>query len=177
MKGYELPYMKEIAFWFIENTSLSAEQIADFCGLDEMTVQAALDGNINISYIAIDPIAKGYVSREEINKGQENNEYVLPKVSFEEQFGVKLKSTKNKEYISTLQKRKIMSGVAWVLKFHPEITDARIAKLTHSTTDTVRKFRDKVHKKYNETVASNPVTQHLCTQEELDKIIEESTKK
>ena len=39
---------KATAVWLVENTTLSFEQIADFCGLHPLEVQGVADGEVAI---------------------------------------------------------------------------------------------------------------------------------
>ena len=173
MKDYELPYMKEVAIWFVDNTSLSPKQISDFCNLDEVIVQSFIDGVIPLNAIQVNPIVKGYLSQEEIKIGEKDNEHELKKISFLEKFHIKPK-VKKTSIISTAQKRETIGAAAWLIKFYPDIVDSKIAKLTHSTTTTVFTIRNKTHKKANQIAPINPTTVHLCTQIALENTIKEA---
>ena len=56
---------KATAVWLVDNTALSFEQIADFCGLHALEVQAIADDEVAIGMQGQDPIANGQVLREE----------------------------------------------------------------------------------------------------------------
>ena len=52
-----MPLMpKATAVWLVENTSLSFEQIADFCKLHPLEVKAIADGESALTIKGLDPI-------------------------------------------------------------------------------------------------------------------------
>ena len=57
MTGPLMP--KATAVWLIENTTLTFEQIGDFCGLHALEIQAIADGEIAIGIMGRDPITTG----------------------------------------------------------------------------------------------------------------------
>src|SRR5688500_2615820 len=57
---------KATAVWLVDNTKLTFEQIAQFCGLHELEVQAIADGEVAIGMQGLDPVAAGQVTKEEI---------------------------------------------------------------------------------------------------------------
>ena len=62
------PYMpKSTALWLIENTALTFEQIADFCGLHELEVKNIADAE-TYKIQPLNPILSGQLTREDIEK-------------------------------------------------------------------------------------------------------------
>src|SRR5271155_1486832 len=61
---------KATAVWLVENTSLTFEQIADFCGLHPLAVQAIADGEVATQMQGLDPVANGQTTAEEIARCQ-----------------------------------------------------------------------------------------------------------
>src|SRR6185369_9092942 len=59
---------KATAVWLVENTSLTFEQVADFCGLHTLEVQGIADGEVAVGIVGLDPIANGQLTREEIKR-------------------------------------------------------------------------------------------------------------
>ena len=57
---------KATAVWLVENTTLSFQQIADFCGLHPLEVQGIADGEVAIGIVGLDPALNGQLTREEI---------------------------------------------------------------------------------------------------------------
>ena len=64
---------KATAVWLVENTSLSFEQIAEFCGLHALEVKGIADGDVAHGIKGMDPISNGQLSREEIRRGEEDH--------------------------------------------------------------------------------------------------------
>jgi Protein of unknown function (DUF1013) len=54
------------AAWLVVKTSLSFDQISDYCGLDLNMVRSIADGDLDAGIEDIDPIATGELSRDEI---------------------------------------------------------------------------------------------------------------
>jgi hypothetical protein len=41
--------------WLVDNTALTFRQIAEFCGMHELEIQAIADGNVQSSIVGQDP--------------------------------------------------------------------------------------------------------------------------
>ena len=61
---------KATAVWLVDNTSLTFEQIADFCGLHPLEVKGIADGEVARDIRGADPIANGQLIREELDTAQ-----------------------------------------------------------------------------------------------------------
>ena len=61
---------KATAVWLVENTALTFDQIADFCGLHTLEVKGIADGDVAQGIKGLDPIANGQLAREELDKAQ-----------------------------------------------------------------------------------------------------------
>ena len=59
---------KGTAVWLIDNSSLTFEQISEFCQLHLLEVQAIADGDVGQGIVGFDPILNGQLSKEEIEK-------------------------------------------------------------------------------------------------------------
>ena len=57
---------KATAVWLVENTSLTFEQIANFCKLHPLEVKGIADGEVAAGIKGHDPITSGQLTREEI---------------------------------------------------------------------------------------------------------------
>src|SRR3954452_13632622 len=68
---------KATAVWLVENTSLSFEQIADFCKLHPLEVKGIADGEVAAGIKGLDPITTNQLTREEIEKAQANPNHHL----------------------------------------------------------------------------------------------------
>ena len=65
------------AAWLVDNSSLTFEQIAEFCGLHILEVQAIADDTAATKLTGRDPIRAGELTHEEIEKGQKDPDYAL----------------------------------------------------------------------------------------------------
>ncbi|HZB70171.1 MAG TPA: cell cycle transcriptional regulator TrcR, partial [Sphingomicrobium sp.] len=65
------------ASWLVENSSLTFEQIAEFCGLHILEVQAIADDTAATKLTGRDPIRAGELTHDEIEKGQADPDYRL----------------------------------------------------------------------------------------------------
>ena len=63
---------KATAVWLIDNTALTFEQIAEFCNLHVLEVQAIADGDVGQGILGFDPILNGQITKleEEISQMQ-----------------------------------------------------------------------------------------------------------
>ena len=59
---------KATAIWLIENTTLSFEQIAEFCEMHIMEIQGIADGDVASGIQGHNPIDSGQLTRIEINR-------------------------------------------------------------------------------------------------------------
>ena len=65
------------ASWLVDNSSLTFEQIAEFCGLHILEVQAIADDTAATKLTGRDPLRAGELTQDEIEKGQDDPEYRL----------------------------------------------------------------------------------------------------
>ena len=68
---------KATAVWLVENTSLSFEQIADFCKLHPLEVKGIADGEVAAGIKGLDPITTNQLTREEIERAQADPDHRL----------------------------------------------------------------------------------------------------
>ncbi len=66
------------AAWLVDNSSLTFEQIAEFCGLHILEVQAIADDTAATKLTGRDPIRANELTHEEIEKGQKDPDYRAP---------------------------------------------------------------------------------------------------
>ena len=170
-----IPLMpKATALWLVENTSLTFEQIAEFCGLHILEVQAIADGEVGQNLIPFDPIVNNQLSLEEIQRCEKDSAARLalqtpPEFIFE-------KKSKGARYTPLSRRGNRPSAIAWILKNYPTVKDADICKLLGTTKNTIESIRNRTHKDSQSLKPSNPVTLGLCSQEELDAIINKNVK-
>lgn len=161
------------ASWLVDNTALSFEQIAEFCGLHILEVQAIADDTAATKLTGRDPIAAHEVTMEEIEKGQTDPDYRLEMLEGPEQ----IRRTKGPRYTPVSKRQDKPDGIAWLLRNHPEISDAQVGKLIGTTRNTINAIRDRTHWNIAEIVPKDPVTLGLCSQRELDAVVAKAAKK
>lgn len=161
---------KATAVWLIENTSLSFSQIADFCGLHPLEVQGIANEDVAKGIRGVDPIAGGFLSREEIAKGEADEAYRLKAL---EQKRIELPQTKRRgaRYTPIARRQDRPDAIAWFLKNHPEVPDSKIVKLIGTTKSTIDQVRNRTHWNSNNIKPVDPVTIGLCSQIELDAVV------
>jgi hypothetical protein len=164
---------KATAVWLIENTSLSFQQIAEFCGLHPLEVQGIANEDVAKGIRGVDPIAGGFLSREEIAKGEAAENYKLHAL---EQKRIELPQTKRRgaRYTPIARRQDRPDAIAWFLKNHPEVPDSKIVKLIGTTKSTIDQVRNRTHWNSNQIKPVDPVTIGLCSQIELDAVVAEA---
>ncbi|MBI1251767.1 MAG: DUF1013 domain-containing protein [Alphaproteobacteria bacterium] len=164
---------KATAVWLIEQTSLTFDQIADFCGLHPLEVQGIANEDVAKGIRGIDPIAQGFLSREEISKAEGNDGYRMKPL---EQRRVDLPPVKRKgaRYTPVARRGDRPDAIAWFLRNHPEVPDSKVVKLIGTTKATIEQVRSRTHWNINNIKPVDPVSLGLCTQIELDAVVSEA---
>jgi len=160
------------ASWLVDNTSLSFEQIAEFCGLHILEVQAIADDTAATKLTGRDPVRAHELTMDEIEKGQANPNYVLKMQKGPEQ----VRRTKGPRYTPVSKRQDKPDGIAWILRHHPEVSDGAIGKLIGTTRTTIAAIRDRTHWNIGNIVPKDPVTLGLCSQRELDALVAKAAK-
>jgi len=161
---------KATAVWLIDNTSLTFEQIADFCGIHPLEVKGIADEDVAKGIKGIDPIATGQLTHEQIEEAEKNPEMRL-KMAPAKYKMPHIKAKKTPRYTPVSKRQDKPDAIYWLLRNHPELTDADIMKLIGTTKATIAKIRDRGHWNSQNIKAVDPVTLGLCTQIELDFIV------
>jgi uncharacterized protein len=160
------------ASWMVDNTALSFEQIAKFCGLHILEVQAIADDTAATKLTGRDPIRASEITQAEIEKGQNDPNYVLKMDREPEQS----RRSKGPRYTPVSKRQDKPDGIAWIIRNHPEVSDGQIGKLIGTTRTTIQAIRERTHWNIVDIVPKDPVTLGLCTQRELDAIIAKAAK-
>ena len=160
------------AAWLVDNTALTFEQISEFCGLHILEVQAMADDLTSAKYTGRDPLRSGELTSAEIDKGQADPNYRLKM----QKAPVTVSRTKGARYTPVSKCQDKPDGIAWILKNHPEVSDAQISKLIGTTRNTIGALRDRSHWNISNIVAKDPVTLGLCSQRELDMMVAKAAK-
>jgi hypothetical protein len=158
---------KATAVWLVENTSLTFEQIADFCKLHPLEVRGIADGEVAAGIKGLDPISTGQLTREEIERAGTNPEHRLkladPKVRVPE-----MKKAKGPRYTPVSKRQDRPNAILWLLRNHGELKDAAIMRLAGTTKHTIQQIRERTHWNAAQLQPMDPVSLGLCTQIELD---------
>lgn len=164
---------KATAVWLIEQTSLTFDQIADFCGLHPLEIQGIANEDVAKGIRGVDPIAQGFLSREEIDKGENDPDYRMKPL---EQRRVELPPMKRKgaRYTPVARRGDRPDAIAWFLRNHPEVQDSKIVKLIGTTKATIEQVRTRTHWNISQIKPVDPVSLGLCSQIELDAVVSEA---
>lgn len=169
---------KSTAVWLIENTTLTFEQIAEFCSLHPLEVQGIADGEVAKGIVGIDPITTGQITKDELNRCEKDAAARLKLSEEAKKFlMVEKKHKKGGKYTPVARRQDKPEAVAWLLKNCPEINDSQITKLIGTTKNTINSIRDKTHWNTSNIKPKDPVLLGLCSQSELDKIFEIAKKR
>ena len=161
---------KATAVWLVENTTLTFEQIADFCGLHPPEIQGVADGEVAIGIVGLDPVTNGQLTREEIERCQHDPAARLKMAKVN--IPLPTPRTKGPRYTPVSKRQDKPNAVMWLLRHHPELGDAQIARLIGTTKDTIAKVRDRSHWNAPNLKPQDPVLLGLCTQTDLNRAVE-----
>ncbi|MBV9905092.1 MAG: DUF1013 domain-containing protein [Alphaproteobacteria bacterium] len=158
---------KATAVWLVDNTALSFEQIADFCGLHPLEVKGIADEDVAKGIKGQDPVSSGQLTREMIAEAEANPKMRLKMAAPKHKMPV-VKQKKAPRYTPVSKRQDKPDAVYWILRNHPEFADADIIRLIGTTKATIQKIRDRSHWNATNIKAVDPVTAGLCSQLELD---------
>ena len=161
------------ASWLVDNTSLTFQQIAEFCGLHILEVQAIADDTAATKLTGRDPLRSGELTLDEIERGQADPDYRL-QMQKEPDQAVR---TKGPRYTPVSKRQDKPDGVAWLLRNHPELSDGQIGRLIGTTRSTIQALRERSHWNIANIQPKDPVTLGLCSQRELDALVARAAKK
>lgn len=171
-----LPLMtKATAVWLVDNTTLAFTQIAEFCGLHELEVNGIADGEVAVGVKGFDPIANNQLTADEIKRCEENPKAKLMLMHNPAAEG-ELKR-KGPRYTPLSKRQDRPSAIAWLVKFHPELTDGQISKLVGTTKPTIVAIRDRTHWNIGNIQPIDSVALGMCKQIELDAAVAKAVKK
>jgi hypothetical protein len=167
---------KATAVWLVDNTSLTFEQIADFCGLHPLEVKGIADGEVARDIRGADPIANGQLTREELDAAGASPKYRM-KAQKSRHAELLKPAKKAPRYTPVSRRQDRPDAIYWFLKNHPEVPESQIAKLLGTTKATIEQVRNRTHWNSVNIKAVDPVTLGLSTQLELDAIVRKAAEK
>lgn len=166
---------KATAVWLVDNTTLSFKQIADFCGLHELEVQGIADGDVAAGVKGFDPIANNQLTQDEIDKAEADPLYAL-QLKFNAA-AVGEEKRRGPRYTPLSKRQDRPAAILWLVKFHPELTDAQISKLVGTTKPTIQSIRERTHWNISNIQPVDPVALGLTKQTELDAAVQKAAAK
>jgi len=172
----EILMPKATAVWLVENTSLTFEQIADFCGLHPLEVRGIADGDVARDIRGADPIVNGQLTREELEKAQNDSNYRMKAVVSRHAELLK-PAKKAPKYTPVSRRQDRPDAIMWFVRNHPEVPDAQIAKLLGTTKATIESVRNRTHWNSPNIKPVDPVTLGLVGQLQLDEVVRKAADK
>ncbi|ACI99254.1 DUF1013 domain-containing protein [Rhodospirillum centenum] len=170
-----LPLMpKATAVWLVENTGLTFDQIAEFCGMHELEVQAIADDEVAVGMVGRDPIAGGELTWDEIHRVEKDPNAKLQ--MRHQDLPQPVARAKGPRYTPVTKRGDKPDAISWLLKTYPQLTDAQICKLIGTTKPTIASVRDKTHWNSQNIKPRNPVLLGLCSQREMEAALEKARK-
>jgi len=165
---------KATAVWLIDNTSLTFDQIGAFCGLHTLEVQGIADGEVAMGIVGRDPITQGELTLEEINRCENDKKQRLG-INKTDLTLTRKESSQRYTPLSKRQNRP--DAIAWLIKYHPELSDAQICRLVGTTKPTVTSVKERTHWNMPNLKMMDPVTLGMCSQTNLDQEIQKAVKR
>lgn len=160
---------KATAVWLVENTSLTFNQIANFCGLHELEVQGIADGDVASGIIGQNPILSGQLTHEEIERCEKKAEAIL---SLNKSAGSQVKIVeKTSKYTPIARRQDKPDGISYLLKYYPEITNGQIKKLVGTTDKMIDSIRSRAHWNMKNIKPRDVVLLGLCSQSQFNDVI------
>ena len=160
------------ASWLVDNTSLTFVQIAAFCGLHILEVQAIADDTAATKLTGRDPLRSGELTQEEIERGQADPDYRLQMQKEPDQ----AMRTRGPRYTPVSKRQDKPDGVAWLIRNHPDLSDGQIGRLIGTTRTTIQAIRERSHWNIANIQPKDPVTLGLTSQRELDAAVAKAAK-
>lgn len=163
---------KATAIWFIDNTALDFAQIADFTGLHSIEVQALADEEVGRGIVGRDPVKNNELDQAELDKAIADPDYRMKILRARTDLPAVKVRAKGPKYTPVSKRSDKPDAIAWILKNHPEVSEAQICKLVGTTKPTIQSVRDKSHPSSASIKPRHPAELGLCTYQELEKASE-----
>ncbi len=171
-----IPLMaKATAVWLVDNTTLSFQQVADFCGLHELEVQGIADGDVAVGVKGFDPLANNQLDQVEIDRAQNDPDYRM-KLKFNPA-AIGEEKRRGPRYTPLSKRQDRPAAILWLVRFHPELSDGQVGKLVGTTKPTILSIRERTHWNIGSITPIDPVALGLCRQSELDAAVQAAAKK
>lgn len=153
------------AIWLIDNTSLTFEQIADFCGLHILEIESLANNEIGANLIGFSPILSSQLTSDEIHRCEADPNAKLQLKVIPE---LEDNNTTQRKYTPKAKRTDKPNAILWIIKYYPEMSDKDICDLIGTTTRTVHSIRNKTYKNISSLVPRDPSVVGLCTAQDLE---------
>ena len=163
---------KATAVWLVDNTTISFKQIADFVGMHELEIQGIADGDVAAGVKGFDPIANNQLTQDEIDLAEKDPLHKL-KLKFNPAAQGEEKR-RGPRYTPLSKRQDRPAAILWLVKLHPELSDAQISKLVGTTKPTIQSIRERTHWNMPNIQPIDPVALGLCKQSELDAVVQKA---
>ena len=170
-----LPLMpKATAVWLIEKTALTFTQIADFCGMHPLEVQAIADGEVAQGIVGYDPVANSQLTAAEIKRCEADPDARLKLVPANNPIN---KRSRGARYTPVAKRNDRPDAIAFVLRNFPQLSEAQVIKLLGTTKDTIQKVRERSHWNSTNIKPRDPVILGLCSQTDLNAMVTQANER
>ncbi|MCK4945968.1 MAG: DUF1013 domain-containing protein [Alphaproteobacteria bacterium] len=166
---------KATAAWLVDNTALTFDQIAEFCGLHPLEVQALADGDVNSGIMGTSPILSGELTTEELARCEKNTNAKLKMCKTD--LPKPRARSKGPRYTPVTKRAEKPGAVLFLIKKYPELADVQVARLVGSTKPTVDAIRNKTHASSSSLKPVDPISIGLCTNDEINKAIKKAQRR
>ena len=157
--------LKATAVWLIEKTALTFTQIADFCGMHPLEIQAIADGEVAQGIVGYDPVANAQTSLANIRlcEGDPNARLKLVVNSLPAP-----KRQRGARYTPVAKRNDRPDAIAFLLRNFPQLSETQVGKLLGTTKDTIQKVRERTHWNSANIKPRDPVILGSCSQTDLN---------
>jgi uncharacterized protein len=170
-----LPLMpKATAVWLIDKTALTFEQVADFCGMHPLEVQAIADGEVAQGIMGYDPVANNQLSAEDIVRCEKDSSARLRILASAVPTS---KKTKGGRYTPVAKRNDRPDAIAFLLRNFPQLSELQLAKLLGTTKETIQKVRERSHWNSANIKPRDPVILGLCKQSDLNDAVAQANER
>ncbi|HTH99646.1 MAG TPA: cell cycle transcriptional regulator TrcR [Acidisoma sp.] len=170
-----LPLMpKATAVWLIDKTALTFDQIADFCGMHPLEVQAIADGEVAQGIMGYDPVANNQLSAEDIVRCETDSSARLRILASAVPTS---KKTKGGRYTPVAKRNDRPDAIAFLLRNFPQLSELQLAKLLGTTKETIQKVRERSHWNSANIKPRDPVILGLCKQSDLNDAVNQANER
>ena len=170
-----LPLMpKATAVWLIEKTALTFTQIAEFCGMHPLEVQAIADGEVAQGIVGYDPVANSQVTAPEIKRCEADADARLKLVPANNPIN---KRSRGARYTPVAKRNDRPDAIAFVLRNFPQLSESQVIKLLGTTKETIQKVRERSHWNSTNIKPRDPVILGLCSQTDLNAMVTQANER